>query len=295
MKKDYLLLIFLVLILAAWFVADRAVTHGPKSDAQAITANYTCDQGVINATFHNADALPPANPGEPPRPQGTVDLKLADGRSMTLKQTISADGVRYSDGDPTVENGETFVFWTKGNEALVLENNEAKTYTNCTTGPVGASDYKNATYMIEGNKVTLVDGTAMTPAAPGSSSMITTKYFGNEVKTDLNGDGKEDIAFIVTESTGGSGTFYYAVAALNTDNGYIGSDGYLLGDRVAPQATTISPNPKQKGVVVFNYADRAQGEPMSAQPSVGKSVYLKLDSGTMQWGIVQPDFEGESK
>lgn len=34
---------------------------------------------------------------------------------------------------------------------------------------------------------------------------------------------------------------------------------------------------------------------MTAQPSVGKSAYLKLNPSTMQWGIVEPDFEGESR
>jgi hypothetical protein len=125
--------------------------------------------------------------------------------------------------------------------------------------------------------------------------MITTKYFGNEVNADLNGDGREDVAFILTQDGGGSGTFYYAVAALNTPEGYVGSDGYLLGDRVAPQATNMSQNPNQKYVVVFNYAERAPGEPMTARPSMGKSVYLKLDTQTMQWGIVVPNFEGESR
>lgn len=33
---------------------------------------------------------------------------------------------------------------------------------------------------------------------------------------------------------------------------------------------------------------------MTARPSVGKSVYLKLDAN-MRWGIVEPDFEGESR
>jgi hypothetical protein len=42
-------------------------------------------------------------------------------------------------------------------------------------------------------------------------------------------------------------------------------------------------------------ADRAPNEPMTAQPHVGKSVYLKLDLETTQWGIVAPDFEGESR
>lgn len=163
------------------------------------------------------------------------------------------------------------------------------------TMPGAAADYKDATYVIDGTPVTLRGGMAQTSAAPGSASLITTQYFGNEVNTDLNGDGREDVAFILTQSGGGSGTFYYAVAALNTPQGYIGSDGYLLGDRIAPQATTESQNPKQKGVVVFNYADRAPGDAMTTAPHIGKSVYLKLDEKTMQWGIVVPDFEGESR
>ncbi len=145
----------------------------------------------------------------------------------------------------------------------------------------GVKDYKNAEYVIDGQKVKLGEGG--------------TTYFGNEIKTDLDGDGREDIAFIITQNPGGSGTFYYAVAALNTARGYVGSDGYLLGDRIAPQSTNLSTNPKQKYVVVFNYADRALTDPMTTQPSIGKSAYLKLDPGTMQWGIVEPNFEGESR
>jgi hypothetical protein len=99
----------------------------------------------------------------------------------------------------------------------------------------------------------------------------------------------------LSQNTGGSGTFFYAVGAIITDDGYVGTDGYLLGDRIAPQTINPSPNPRHKDVVVVNYADRAPGEPMSAQPSVGKSAYLKLDSSRMQWGIVEPDFEGESR
>ena len=157
------------------------------------------------------------------------------------------------------------------------------------------ASYKDTEYIIEGQQVKLENGVAETEAAPGSASKVITRYFGNELKTDLNGDGREDVAFILTQDTGGSGTFFYAVAALNTEQGYVGSDGYLLGDRIAPQATDLSPNPRQKYVVVFNYAERNRGEPMTAKPSVGKSVYLKLDPASMRWGIVEPDFEGESR
>jgi hypothetical protein len=156
-------------------------------------------------------------------------------------------------------------------------------------------DHKNATYDIEGKRVTLRNGTAETNIETGSVSKVVTQYFGNELKTDLNGDGREDVVFLLTQQSGGSGTFFYAVAALNTANGYIGSDGYPLGDRIAPQTTEVSKNPQHKNVIVVNYADRKTGEPMTASPSVGKSAYLKLDPENMRWGIVEPNFEGESR
>lgn len=160
---------------------------------------------------------------------------------------------------------------------------------------VVTADYKDASYNIEGMIVQLKDGLSETEAAPGSASMVTTRYFGNEYMTDLNNDGREDVVFLLTQETGGSGIFYYVVAALNTERGYVGSDGYLLGDRIAPQTIGISPNPRHQNVIVANYADRAAGEPMSTQPSNGKSAYLKLDAVSMTWGIVEPDFEGESR
>lgn len=153
-------------------------------------------------------------------------------------------------------------------------------------------DYKDVELLLEGQKVKLADGYAETEMAPGSASKIITRYFGNELKTDLNGDGREDVAFIVTQEMGGSGTFYYAVGAVATDDGYVGTDGYLLGDRVSPQSTTVSPNPRHRNVVVFNYVDRRLDQPMTSVPSVGKSAYLKLDD-IMRWGVTESDFEGE--
>lgn len=154
---------------------------------------------------------------------------------------------------------------------------------------------KDATYSIDGTAITLVNGVAEIEAAPGSASKITTRYFGNELATDLDGDGREDTVLLLTQETGGSGVFFYAVAALSTEEGYIGSDGYFLGDRIAPQTTEVSRNPRHKNVIVVNYAERAAGEPMTARPSVGKSAYLKLDRESMRWGVVEPDFEGEAR
>lgn len=155
-------------------------------------------------------------------------------------------------------------------------------------------DYKNASYEIDNEVVQLVGGYSETDIVPGSASKKITRYFGNELVTDLDGDGDNDVAFILTQESGGSGKFFYAVAALKTDDGYVGSDGYLLGDRIAPQTTALSQNPKQKYVVVFNYAVHSPDQGFSEQPMLGKSTYLKIVTETNQWAIVEPNFEGES-
>jgi putative hemolysin len=144
----------------------------------------------------------------------------------------------------------------------------------CTPPP--ATSYQDATYLINGTSTTLVHGVAEVSAAPGSAAMVTTKYFGNEATGDLNGDGTPDVAFILTQDTGGSGTFYYVAAALATTTGYRGTNAVYLGDRIAPQTTEI-----KDGEIIVNYATRAAGEPMSAAPSVGVSKYLRIANGAL--------------
>lgn len=151
----------------------------------------------------------------------------------------------------------------------------APTETATTPAPAPAS-HLDASYEIEGQVVTLVGGLAEVEAAPGSASKITTRVFGNEATGDLNGDGKEDIAFLLTQDGGGSGTFFYVVVALKTDDGYAGTNAVFLGDRIAPQTTEI-----HGAELIVNYAERAPGEPMTAQPSVGVSKYLEVVDGEL--------------
>ncbi len=132
-------------------------------------------------------------------------------------------------------------------------------------------DYKNATYEIQGHKVTLVNGESIVDAGGGSKTE--TKFFGNIAKGDVNDDGIPDVAFLVTQNGGGSGTFVYAVAALQDAEGnYSGTNGILLGDRIAPQTTEI-----RNGILIVNYADRKPDEPFSTPPSVGVSTYMYFD------------------
>ena len=131
---------------------------------------------------------------------------------------------------------------------------------NCEFAPC-PNNYKNITYEIEGRAVKLENET---------------RYFGNEAFGDLNGDGTEDVAFILTQSPGGSGTFFYIAVALKTAAGYQGTNAILLGDRIAPQTTEI-----RNSEVIVNYADRNPGEPMTTPPSLGVSKYLKIDNNRL--------------
>jgi hypothetical protein len=137
-------------------------------------------------------------------------------------------------------------------------------------------DPKNTSYVINGEEVSLVNGISSIEAAPGSASKITTEYFGNEARRDLNSDGVEDVAFLLSQETGGSGLFYYVAAALGTGTGYKGTNALLIGDRIAPQTTEI--NNKQ---IIVNYAGRASGEPMTASPSIGFSKYFEVKEGEL--------------
>jgi hypothetical protein len=139
-----------------------------------------------------------------------------------------------------------------------------------------AFDPLNTTYTIDNQPVTLINGKAESAAAPGSVTKITTMIFGIPVSGDLNGDGKPDAAVMIVQEPGGSGTFYYAAAAINTGNGAQGTNAILLGDRVAPQNIEI-----RNGEIIANYADRNPGESFAIQPSLGVSKYLILSGNTL--------------
>jgi hypothetical protein len=161
-----------------------------------------------------------------------------------------------------------------------------------------AKDYKNAEYTIGDRRVRLLGGVSEIELEPGSASKVTTRYFGNELKTDLNSDGREDVVFLITQNMDGTGIFYHVVAALNNPqgdmDGYIGSESFFLGDRIAPQTTEKAIEKGSGNIIIVNYADRAPEDPFATPPSVNKSVWLLLDPQTMQFGTVEQNFEGES-
>ncbi|MBU6390477.1 MliC family protein [Patescibacteria group bacterium] len=78
------------------------------------TAIFSCDSGkIITATFYPSD-------------DKYVDLRLSDGRLLSVPRAISASGARYAKAD------ESFVFWNKGDTAFVTENGTT-TFSGCVT------------------------------------------------------------------------------------------------------------------------------------------------------------------
>ena len=145
--------------------------------------------------------------------------------------------------------------------------------------PGNTTDPQNATYLIDAKEVTLENGVAEQEAAPGSATKIVTRYFGNEVEIDLNSDGLMDSGFLLTQDSGGSGTFYYVAAAIDNAGDTLGTNAIFLGDRIAPQSTNVDPNNPVQFIV--NYAERKAGDPMSAEPSVAVSRTFKLENGML--------------
>jgi membrane-bound inhibitor of C-type lysozyme len=158
MKKSILIFLGLIIIAALGILYTRqsplrpAPGDGGAPDKKELIASvtYYCNEGkTIKADFYLGKAKPVPAPGEPPIPDGSAELALSDGRVMALKQTISADGARYSNGNPAIEGNETFVFWSKGNGGLVLEDNEEKSYIGCilvVSDPGGLPEvYENST------------------------------------------------------------------------------------------------------------------------------------------------------
>ncbi len=134
------ILIAVIIFIGGWYAMNR-LSVAPSMNIQSHTVIYSCDgQKTIEAIFSTNEATPSQKEDDRPVPNGSVKLVLSDGRTMILAQTVSGSGAQYVSPD------ESFVFWSKGNGALVLENSEEKGYSGCIAvapEPVG----KNLSYI----------------------------------------------------------------------------------------------------------------------------------------------------
>lgn len=139
-------------------------------------------------------------------------------------------------------------------------------------------DPMNASYVIDGETVTLINGQEEKELVPQSASKRLTIAWNQVVKADLNNDGLDDAALILMQNSGGSGTFFYVAVALSNEAGKaVGTNAVFLGDRIFMENISISGN-----LITVDYLDRAKDEPMAAEPTVKVSRSFLIEADTLK-------------
>lgn len=96
-----------------------------------------------------------------------------------------------------------------------------------------------------------MDGRSEGEAAPGSAAKIITRMVEGPVFGDLNGNGHKEAALLLSQETGGSGTFFYVAAAIAKDGRLRCTNAVSIVDQVDPQTICVG-----DGVIVARYKDR---------------------------------------
>lgn len=162
-------------------------------------------------------------------------------------------------------------FYTQSTQRSNLNKDNNQNKLNLIINP------KNATHSINGEYVKLKDGKFEQEIAPNSASKTVINIYSDIVYGDLNSDGIDDSALILSQKTGGSGTFYYVVSAIKTGENYIGTNGIFLGDRIKLDSVSI-----ENGFVVVDMIDRKIGEDFSVDPSVSFTKQFGIENGVLK-------------
>lgn len=144
------------------------------------------------------------------------------------------------------------------------------------SAPVSAPDPSSATFKIERETITLVNGRAEREAAPGSATRITATLADQRATGDLDGDGRPDTVVVLLYQPGGSGTMYYVAALLNAAAGITATPAVQLGDRIKVTGLRLDGR-----AIVADLLDRAVGQPLSALPAVAVTRRFTLDRGAL--------------
>ena len=106
------LLLLAALLALTHFMRNGRAVVALLAAKKPIHAVFSCDGGrTLDAVFR-------------PAPADSVDLRLGDGRTLSLPRALSADGARYAAPDGSA------VFWNKGRSAL-LTGKVFSSYINC--------------------------------------------------------------------------------------------------------------------------------------------------------------------
>jgi len=100
--------------------------------------------------------------------------------------------------------------------------------------PLGIEALKNATYRVEGDDVTLKDGSGQDVSGSNNAELENEWAVG-----DLDGNGSQDAAVVLAENGGGTGIFKYLIPVINNAGIPKPLQGILLGDRCVIKSVKI--------------------------------------------------------
>ena len=106
---------------------------------------------------------------------------------------------------------------------------------------------------------------------------------------DINRDGIDDAVVILTQSGGGSGTFYYVAAAIATPDGYQGTAGQFLGDRIKLQGIEVLGSKAR-----IHFLTHSSEQSIADDPTLSQRMDIVYVAEDQRLAEVAIDFEGEA-
>lgn len=133
------------------------------------------------------------------------------------------------------------------------------------------ADPANAGYYIDGIVYTLVNG-ELEQAIEDSTTVNKFKLLDFKAVGDINKDGTDDVAVVITNDAGGSGTFYYLAIFTSGSSPVIENTSYL-GDRIVVKDITFTNNQFQ-----VKYLDRDSEADMASDPTIEITGIAEMDA-----------------
>lgn len=155
-----------------------------------------------------------------------------------------------------------FIRFTSTNGTDYLGANDPRASTGAT----------NLVVTIGVRTFSMTDGLGTAQAVSGSATPDTIRVVGEPARGDVDRDGHPDAALFIENDLGGGDDFYYAVLAVDQSGTYHATNALLLGNGIEPLTVDFL-----DGRFVYNYSERRLGEPITASPSVQRSLWIRFD------------------